>query len=298
MKIVSTYMILGIFLLSILTAYPLGVYAQNVEGSFLKYSFSHSGVKSGSGSLSLEVLDNFGNGTLRTQLTGSHNNMNFILERNVAESNFHLPYIPIIPEITQTITKGNGSISISIQKIASENVNLEGTSWVLNVSKVAISANGVRNGKNIMVNLQGDIKVLEKSGLFYGFNGIISLGDKKTEVSITLVDTNLDLNVKPLSNLTQLSQIGRFVSLGMDTAPFSGQISDGSASVLSISESLFADTQSNTMSLSTTNTPSSTYLLIATLIGVVALVSVISIKGIRRGRKTGSSEDTPLHWVN
>ena len=298
MKIVSTYMILGIFLLSILTAYPLGVYAQNVEGSFLKYSFSHSGVKSGSGSLSLEVLDNFGNGTLRTQLTGSHNNMNFILERNVAESNFHLPYIPIIPEITQTITKGNGSISISIQKIASENVNLEGTSWVLNVSKVAISGNGVRNGKNIMVNLQGDIKVLEKSGLFYGFNGIISLGDKKTEVSITLVDTNLDLNVKPLSNLTQLSQIGRFVSLGMDTAPFSGQISDGSASVLSISESLFADTQSNTMSLSTTNTPSSTYLLIATLIGVVALVSVISIKGIRRRRKTGSSEDTPLHWVN
>ncbi len=304
MKSASMYTLICLFLISAVTVYPAYVYAQSTSsGNFVAYSFDYSGSKSGSGSLKVTVLNNFGNGTLRTELSGSLNNTDFMVKHNVAESKFHFPYLPTIPEFNQTMKRGNGTITISITRLADENVNLHDTTWVLNVSKVSITVEGVRNGKNMMASFSGDLKVFAKSSLFYGFSGTVKSGGNETQISIVLTDTNLDLNVKPASNMSgMLSQMGTLASLGMGSAPLSGQASLNPASMLSIGEAFLGSAASSgTASANPISTSPSTslytYLIIASLVGVVALVSVLSIRGLRRGRQTDSSEEKPLHWV-
>jgi hypothetical protein len=165
MRSALSYAVLGLILVSALTLYPVGVYAQSTAGDFVKYSFSHSGERSGSGSLGLKVVEDFGNGTLRAEMSGSHNNADFLFRSNVPEAKFHFPYLPEIPEISHTVTRENGSITINIQKLADDEVSLQGTDWVLGVYRVTVAAEGVRNGSDMAVSLDGDLKVLTDSAV-------------------------------------------------------------------------------------------------------------------------------------
>lgn len=303
MRLASVYPLICLFLISAITVTPAYVYAQSASGDFVAYSFS-VGSESASGDLRLTVLENFGNGTLRTEFSASMNNTDLSIKHNVAEGSFHFPYVPAVPEINnQTMEQENVTIITSVTRVADEEVDFQGSTWVLNVSKVSITAVGTQNETSMSVTLTGDLKVFAKSGLFYSFNSSVKLGGNMTQLSITLTDTNLDLNVKPVFNMTMLSGVGGFASLGMGLASFSGlSSSPDSASMLSIGGRLLGSGALNSPasagSVGASTTPTYYYVLIASLVGVVALVSALSIRGLRKGRRTGSSEEKPLHWVH
>lgn len=297
------YPLICLFLISAITVTPAYVYAQSASGDFVAYSFL-VGSGSASGDLRLTVLENFGNGTLRTEFSASMNNTDLSIKQNVAEESFHFPYVPVVPEINnQTMEQENVTIITSVTRVADEEVDFQGSTWVLNVSKVSITAEGTQNETSMSVTLTGDLKVFAKSGLFYSFNSSVESAGNETQLSITLTDTNLDLNVKPpVPNMTMLSRVGGFASLGMGLASFSGlSSSPDSASMLSIGERLLSSVVLNSPASAgsvSASTPTYYYLLVASIVGVVALVSALSIRGLRKGRRTGSSGEKPLHWVH
>ena len=275
----------GILLAMILligSIYPLTVYAQESTGSFIEYSFDYSRVKSdvkreGSGNLRLEVLENFGNGTLRIEKSGSLNNAEFQIKNNVAEEKFVLPYLSTLPQLDKTITRENGTISISTERLVDETVTIQGNTWVLNISRITVEAEGTRNGEDVVINAQGDLKIFAISGLLHSFVGSIQqeLSGAHAEVSIILVDTNLDLENKPESKMRTFSQINALASFGLGITPLNGQVFSAQPS-----------------------SATSSYLLIGSIIGAIGIISFVVLLNKRRVGRNSTTEEKPLHWVH
>jgi|TARA_Y100000294_G_scaffold101527_1_gene94283 hypothetical protein len=237
-----------------------------------------SGVnREGSGNLRIEVLKNFGNGTLRIEKSGSLNNAEFQVKNNVAEDRFILPYLSTLPQFDQTITGENGTISIRTERLADETVTIQGTSWVLNVTRITIEAEGTRNDKEIVNNVEGELKIFAISGLIHSFVGGFQqeISGTTVKMSIMLVDTNLDIENKPESRMNLFSQIDSLASFGLGTTPMNG--------LETSSQSSFA---------------TSSYLLIGSLVGVISLISFIVLMSKRRIRKNSSTDEKPIHWVH
>lgn len=251
----------------------------------MKYTFSYSGFKSdksigGSGILKLEVVENFENGTLRIAASGSLNNAEFLIRKNVAEDRFSFPYLITLPQLDQTLTRENGTITISIERLDDEEVEFRDANWVLNVSRITLQAEGTRNGKRITVNLDGTLKIFATSGLLHSFTGDVkatSPSDTQIEASIILTDTNLDLSVKPESSPDIFSQVGTLMNM---------EVEDGAIPF---------DSQAPPSQSPATTPP---YLLIGGLIGAITLVSLLSVMGWRRRERHSKSEEKPLHWVH
>ena len=274
--------ILLALILSIGSIYPLTVYAQESKGSFIEYSFNYSSVKSdvnreGSGSLRLEVLENFGNATLRIETSGSLNNAEFQIKNNIAEERFVLPFLSTLPQLDQTIIRENGTVSIRTERLVDETVTIHETSWVLNVSRITVEAEGIRNGENVVINIQGDLKILAISGLLYSFTGNIQeeLSGAHAEVSITFVDSNLNIENKPESSMSIFSQINTLASFGMRMTPLSDQE---------------LSTQSNSIT--------SSYLLIGSIAGAIGLITFVVLMNKRKVGRNITDEEKPLHWVH
>jgi hypothetical protein len=274
--------ILLAIILSIGSMFPLTVYAQESKGSFIEYSFNYSIEKSdvnreGSGNLRIEVLENFGNGTLRIEKSGSLNNAEFQVKNNVAEDRFILPYLSTLPQFNQTITRENGTISIRTERLVDETVTIQGTSWVLNVTRITVEAEGTRNDKDVVINAKGDLKIFAISGLIHSFVGGFQqeISGTTVKVSITLVDTNLDIENKPESRMNLFSQIDTLASFGLGITPI---------------KDLEFSSQSSSAA--------SSYLLIGSLVGAISLISFIVLMSKRRVRRNSSTDEKPIHWVH
>jgi hypothetical protein len=273
---------------------PLFVYAQESEKTYLEYSFAYSGAvhdetKNGFGNLRMAILDNYDNGTIRTEFSGSINNAEFNIRNNMDESKFNYPYLPTLPPIEQTISGENGSIKLKIERLDDENIEITGSIWNLNVSNIELNANVIRNGEQASINAKIEVKILSISGLPYSFEGSLDKDGSEDafEISFQLLDTNLDLSQKPEIRMNLLSQINSLGILGLDSVPLNSLEILGSGSV----------TQNLQTSDNTENnlTP---YILIFGLIGAIAIISILSIFSLRRGEKNRTTEDKPLHWVN
>ena len=274
--------ILLAIILSIGSMFPLTIYAQESKDSFIEYSFNYSIEKSDvnrevSGNLRIEILENFGNGTLRIEKSGSLNNAEFQVKNNIAEDRFILPYLSALPQFDQTITGENGTISIRTERLADETVTIQGTSWVLNVTRITIEAEGTRNDKEIVNNVEGELKIFAISGLIHSFVGGFQqeISGTTVKMSIMLVDTNLDIENKSESRMNLFSQIDSLASFGLGTTPMNG--------LETSSQSSFA---------------TSSYLLIGSLVGVISLISFIVLMSKRRIRKNSSTDEKPIHWVH
>ena len=281
-RILGSVGILLAIILSIGSMFPLTVYAQESKGSFIEYSFNYSIEKSdvdreGSGNLRIEVLENFGNGTLRIEKSGSLNNAEFQVKNNVAEDRFILPYLSTLPQFNQTITRENGTISIRTERLVDETVTIQGTSWVLNVTRITVEAEGTRNDKDVVINAKGDLKIFAISGLIHSFVGGFQqeISGTTVKVSITLVDTNLDIKNKPESKMNLFSQIDTLASFGLGVTPIN-------------------DLEFSSQSSSAT----SSYLLIGSLVGAISLISFIMLMSKRRIRSNNSTDEKPIHWVH
>jgi len=281
-RILGSVGILLAIILSIGSMFPLTVYAQESKGSFIEYSFNYSIEKSdvdreGSGNLRIEVLENFGNGTLRIEKSGSLNNAEFQVKNNVAEDRFILPYLSTLPQFNQTITRENGTISIRTERLVDETVTIQGTSWVLNVTRITVEAEGTRNDKDVVINAKGDLKIFAISGLIHSFVGGFQqeISGTTVKVSITLVDTNLDIENKPESRMNLFSQIDTLASFGLGITPI---------------KDLEFSSQSSSAA--------SSYLLIGSLVGAISLISFIVLMSKRRVRRNSSTDEKPIHWVH
>ena len=233
--------------------------------------------REGSGNLRIEVLENFGNGTLRIEKSGSLNNAEFQGKGNIAEDRFILPYLSTLPQFDQTITGENGTISISTERLADETVTIQGTSWVLNVTRIMVESEGTRNDKDIVINAKGDLKIFAVSGLIHSFVGNFhqEINGTTVKVSITLVDTNLDIENKPESRINHFSQIDTMASFGLGVTPI---------------KDLEFSSQSSSAA--------SSYLLIGSLVGAISLISFIMLMNKRRIRRNNSTDEKPIHWVH
>ena len=274
--------ILLAIILSIGSMFPLTIYAQESKDSFIEYSFNYSIEKSDvnrevSGNLRIEILENFGNGTLRIEKSGSLNNAEFQVKNNVAEDRFILPYLSALPQFDQTITGENGTISIRTERLVDETVTIQGTSWVLNVTRIMVEAEGTRNDKDVVINAKGDLKIFAISGLIHSFVGDFKqeISGTTVKVSITLVDTNLDIKNKPESKMNLFSQIDTLASFGLGVTPIN-------------------DLEFSSQSSSAT----SSYLLIGSLVGAISLISFIMLMSKRRIRSNNSTDEKPIHWVH
>jgi hypothetical protein len=262
--------------------FPLTIYAQESKDSFIEYSFNYSIEKSDvnrevSGNLRIEILENFGNGTLRIEKSGSLNNAEFQVKNNIAEDRFILPYLSALPQFDQTITGENGTISIRTERLVDETVTIQGTSWVLNVTRIMVEAEGTRNDKDVVINAKGDLKIFAISGLIHSFVGDFKqeISGTTVKVSITLVDTNLDIKNKPESKMNLFSQIDTLASFGLGVTPIN-------------------DLEFSSQSSSAT----SSYLLIGSLVGAISLISFIMLMSKRRIRSNNSTDEKPIHWVH
>ena len=233
--------------------------------------------REGSGNLRIEVLENFGNGTLRIEKSGSLNNAEFQVKNNVAEDRFILPYLSTLPQFDQTITGENGTISIRTERLVDETVTIQGTSWVLNVTRITVEAEGTRNDKDVVINAKGDLKIFAISGLIHSFVGGFQqeISGTTVKVSITLVDTNLDIENKPESRMNLFSQIDTLASFGLGITPI---------------KDLEFSSQSSSAA--------SSYLLIGSLVGAISLISFIVLMSKRRVRRNSSTDEKPIHWVH
>jgi len=274
--------ILLAIILSIGSMFPLTIYAQESKDSFIEYSFNYSIEKSDvnrevSGNLRIEILENFGNGTLRIEKSGSLNNAEFQVKNNIAEDRFILPYLSALPQFDQTITGENGTISIRTERLVDETVTIQGTSWVLNVTRIMVEAEGTRNDKDVVINAKGDLKIFAISGLIHSFVGDFKqeISGTTVKVSITLVDTNLDIKNKPESKMNLFSQIDTLASFGLGVTPIN-------------------DLEFSSQSSSAT----SSYLLIGSLVGAISLISFIMLMSKRRIRSNNSTDEKPIHWVH
>ena len=274
--------ILLAIILSIGSMFPLTIYAQESKDSFIEYSFNYSIEKSDvnrevSGNLRIEILENFGNGTLRIEKSGSLNNAEFQVKNNIAEDRFILPYLSALPQFDQTITGENGTISIRTERLVDETVTIQGTSWVLNVTRITVEAEGTRNDKDVVINAKGDLKIFAISGLIHSFVGDFKqeISGTTVKVSITLVDTNLDIKNKPESKMNLFSQIDTLASFGLGVTPIN-------------------DLEFSSQSSSAT----SSYLLIGSLVGAISLISFIMLMSKRRIRSNNSTDEKPIHWVH
>ena len=274
--------ILLAIILSIGSMFPLTIYAQESKDSFIEYSFNYSIEKSDvnrevSGNLRIEILENFGNGTLRIEKSGSLNNAEFQVKNNIAEDRFILPYLSALPQFDQTITGENGTISIRTERLVDETVTIQGTSWVLNVTRIMVEAEGTRNDKDVVINAKGDLKIFAISGLIHSFVGNFhqEINGTTVKVSITLVDTNLDIENKPESRINHFSQIDTMASFGLGVTPI---------------KDLEFSSQSSSAA--------SSYLLIGSLVGAISLISFIVLMSKRRVRRNSSTDEKPIHWVH
>ncbi len=274
--------LLSVLIVSTGIVYPVAAYAQETDERFVEYSFTYSGQKTeesreGAGNLRLEVIDNFGNGSLRVEISVSMNNAEFLIRNNVAQERFSFPYLLTLPQLDLTIPRENGTITISTERLDDEEVEFQGTNWILNVSKITLEVEGTRNGERMAINADGELKILADSGLLYSFTGSVDreLGDAQIQVSVILVDTNLDLGVKPESSLSIFSQLNTLSSFGMGGVPFDDQ---------AVSSQSGNATQ--------------TYLLIGGLVTAIVLVSVFSVMSRRQGKGEDASGEKPLHWVH
>lgn len=262
--------------------FPIAVYAQETKDSFIEYSFDYSNVKSdisneGSGNLRLAVLENFGNGTLRIETSGWINNAEFEIKNNVAEDKFSFPYLVTLPQLDLTIPRENGTISIHSERLSDEIINFQGTNRVLNVSKIIVEVESIHNNENVLINVQGELKIFSGSGLLYSFDGSIQQDNNggQVEVSVTLLDTNLNIENKPESSLNIFSQINTLSTLGMGITPVNDQ-------VIVIESS----------------SPTTSYLVIGSLVGIISILSVAMIVSRRKNGRSNVSDDKPLHWVH
>ena len=274
--------ILLAIILSIGSMFTLTIYAQESKDSFIEYSFNYSIEKSDvnrevSGNLRIEILENFGNGTLRIEKSGSLNNAEFQVKNNIAEDRFILPYLSALPQFDQTITGENGTISIRTERLVDETVTIQGTSWVLNVTRIMVEAEGTRNDKDVVINAKGDLKIFAISGLIHSFVGGFQqeISGTTVKVSITLVDTNLDIENKPESRMNLFSQIDTLASFGLGITPI---------------KDLEFSSQSSSAA--------SSYLLIGSLVGAISLISFIVLMSKRRVRRNSSTDEKPIHWVH
>ncbi|MEE9586289.1 MAG: hypothetical protein V3W09_05235, partial [Nitrososphaerales archaeon] len=95
---------MSVLIVSTGIVYPVAAYAQETDERFVEYSFTYSGQKTeesreGAGNLRLEVIDNFGNGSLRVEISVSINNAEFLIRNNVAQERFSFPYLLTLPQL-------------------------------------------------------------------------------------------------------------------------------------------------------------------------------------------------------
>lgn len=273
----SSLTIVAILILGSIASRP--ALAQVSEGDFVEYSFSHSGnfdeIGEGNGRFRLEVIDQYENGTLRVGISGSMNDLEFSLRKNIEDGLFSFPSLVSPPEIRQTVEADNGSLAVTVQRLPDEEFSFQASSWILNVSRINIEVRGPKS-----VDVDGILKIFSISGLLQSFEANIQSVDQDGEMNVLLelIDTNLDLGVSAGSSLTFLSQINALSSLGIIDPSLDG----GSLIVQGVSS----------------NSNPSPYLLILALVIGIILISFVSIRARNSNKNNGEEEDKPLHWVN
>ncbi|MBI2127209.1 MAG: hypothetical protein HYU02_07875 [Thaumarchaeota archaeon] len=267
-----------ILLLLLVTTLFLGsislVDAQKNQGDFVSYSFSYSSTKNsqtknGDGTFREEIVKDFENGTLRVKYSGTANSAVFMLEKNTPESRFSFPYLPELKNGTMIFKLRNATITLAIARLPDETVNFQGSSYRLNVSKIDVTYEVIRGANTFTGSANGIVKVF-KSGLIYSFNGQFK-GSSTGDVNIVLASTNLNPEAKAepnnlLMQAANLAEIGSLVN-------------------------------GNGRPEASTTSATQSYMLIAALVGIVAVII-----GVTYGRKkiTSSSRqnEKPLHWVD
>jgi len=251
------------------------VYAQKNQGDYINYSFNYSATKEsqtkkGEGTLREEIVKDFNNGTLRVKYSGTVNNAVFMLEKNTPKERFHFPYIPELKDGTRTFKIKNGTVTIAITRLPVETIQFQGSTYMLNVSKIEVSYEIIRNGDTRSGNANGIVKIF-KSGLLYSFKGEFN-GSSTGDITITLTATNIDPEAKGEANNLFL-MAANFAELGN-----------------------IVNTNSVTQSGTTVATTQS-YALIAALIAIIGVIGAITYgrKKITRNPEQG---EKPLHWVN
>ncbi len=248
--------------------------AQKNQGDFVNYSFSYASTKNsqtkkGDGTFREEIVKDFGNGTLRVKYSGTANSAVFMLEKNTPESRFSFPYLPELKNGTRTFKLRNVTITLAIARLPDETINFQGSSYRLNVSQIEVTYEVIRGANTVTGSANGIIKVF-KSGLLYSFNGQFK-GSSTGDADIVLTSTNLNPEAKAESN-NLLMQAANLAEIG--------SLVDGNA-------------RPQTSTASATQS----YMLIAALVGIVAVII-----GVTYGRKkiTSSSRqnEKPLHWVD
>ncbi|MCZ6647722.1 MAG: hypothetical protein O7B30_00535 [Thaumarchaeota archaeon] len=274
----SSLTIVAILILGSIVARP--ALAQVSEGDFVEYSFSNSGnfdeIDEGNGRFRLEVIAQYENGTLRVGFSGSMNDLEFSLRKNIESGLFSFPSLVSPPEIRQTIDGDNGSLALTVDRLPDEEFSFQASSWILNVSRINIEVRGQPKS----VDVDGILKIFSISGLLQSFEGNIQSVDQDREINVLLelIDTNLDLGVSAGSSLTFLSQINALSSLGIIDPSLDG----GSLIVQGASS----------------NSNPSPYLLILALVIGIILISFVSIRARNSNKNKDEEEDKPLHWVN
>ena len=251
------------------------VYAQKNQGDYVNYSFNYSATresqtKKGEGTLREEIAKDFNNSTLRVKYSGTVNNAVFMLEKNTPKERFHFPYVPEFKDGTRTFKGKNGTVTITIERLPDETIQFQGSTYKLNVSKIEVSYEIIRNGETRSGNANGIVKVF-KSGLLQSFKGEFT-GSSTGDITITLTATNIDPKAKGEAN-------SLFV-MAVNFAELANIVNPNSV------------TQSKTTAATTQS-----YALIVALIAIIGVIGAITY-----GRKkiTGNPEqgEKPLHWVN
>ncbi|MEE9283917.1 MAG: hypothetical protein V3U49_07590 [Nitrososphaerales archaeon] len=274
----SSLTIVAILILGSIVARP--ALAEVSEGDFVEYSFSNSGnfdeIDEGNGRFRLEVIAQYENGTLRVGFSGSMNDLEFSLRKNIENGLFSFPSLVSPPEIRQTIDGDNGSLALTVDRLPDEEFSFQASSWILNVSRINIEVRGQPKS----VDVDGILKIFSISGLLQSFEGNIQSVDQDREINVLLelIDTNLDLGVSAGSSLTFLSQINALSSLGIIDPSLDG----GSLIVQGASS----------------NSNPSPYLLILALVIGIILISFVSIRARNSNKNKDEEENKPLHWVN
>ena len=254
--------------------------AQVSEGDFVEYSFSHRSNRDelgeGNGRFRLEVIDQYENGTIRVAFSGSMNDLEFSLKKNIEEDLFSFPSLISPPEIRQIISGDKGSLAVTLERLPDEEFSFQASSWILNVSRISIEI----TGPDESLDVDGILKIFSISGVLQSFEGNIRSPDQDREISVLveLIETNLSLDVRPEKSLTVLSQINALSSLGIiDPTP------DGASLII--------------QGASSNSNPSPYLLILALAIGII-LISFVSIRARKSNRNAAEEENRPLHWVN
>ncbi len=256
-------------------------FAQVSNGDFVEYSFSFAGnlreSGDGEGIVRLEVAELNDDGTIRIELSGSLDDLEYSVKKNVEEDSFSFPRLTSPPEIEQSLSRDNGSIAIALERLPDEEFRFQGSDWTLNVSRVSIALTGPNEES---LDVDGILRIFSISGILQTFEGSIHSVDQDREATflVELLDTNLDLEVSPESYITVFSAIDAFSSLGVIDVPL-----DSNSLVL---QGVPSDS----------NLPP--YSLILALVLGIILISFVSIRARKSNSDDGEDYVKPLHWVN